>query len=168
MTKRFAVLLLLLLVDLLISLDASLATELRSRVVVVKPVILCDDDGNNPAPHVLPKTLVDQVYTKAGLEFVYLEPIRWNHGKARRGEINLDKIVRDGRRLRMICEDPDVSSGSGFLLRGRGSPLRAVASPVSPHISPPLWAGEADGETSKTDLADAGVGHVNILRSSVR
>ena len=107
MKKRFAILLLLLVV-LLISLDASLAVELRSRVVVIKPVILCDDDGSNPAPHVLPKTLVDQVYTKAGLEFVYLEPIRWNHGKARRGEINLDKIVRDGRRLRVICEDPRV------------------------------------------------------------
>jgi len=88
--------------------DKSLAAELRSRVVVVKPVILCDDDGSNAAPHVLPKTLVDQVYRKAELEFVYLDTIRWNHGKARRGEINLDQIVRDGRRLRMICHDPRV------------------------------------------------------------
>jgi hypothetical protein len=85
-----------------------LAAELRARVIVVKPVILCNDDGSHPAPHVLPKTLVDQVYTKAGLEFVYLEPVRWNHGQARRGEINLDKIVRDGRRLRIICQDPQV------------------------------------------------------------
>ena len=108
--------------------DEALAPELRPRVIVVKPVILCDDDGSHPAPHVLPKTLIDQVYTKANLEFVYLEPIRWNYGKARRGEINLDKIVRDGRRLRMICHDSRVvtllfvsavDGGQGPLGRGQ-------------------------------------------------
>lgn len=87
---------------------SAVAVADRPRVVIVKPVILCDDDGSHPAPHTLPKTLVDQVYTKAGLEFIYLEPVHWNHGKARRGEINLDQIVRQGRQSRIICRDPHV------------------------------------------------------------
>lgn len=82
--------------------------ELRPRVVVVKPVILCDDDGTRPAPYVLPKKLVDRVYTSAGLEFVYLEPVHWNHGKARRGQISLDQIVREGTVNGKINRDPRV------------------------------------------------------------
>ena len=83
----------------------TVSPEQRTRVVVVRPVILCNDDGSQPAPHALPKQLIDRVYTKAGLEFVYLEPLHWHHGKARRGEINLDTVVREGRRLGMICPD---------------------------------------------------------------
>ncbi len=78
-------------------LDVPLPVEQRPRILMVKPVILCDDDGSHPAPHVLPKRLVDQVYTNAGVEFIYLEPTRWNHGKARRGEVDLERIVTEGR-----------------------------------------------------------------------
>lgn len=80
----------------------------RPRVVLVKPVILCNDDGSAPAAYALPKTLVDRVYTNAGLEFLYLEPTRWHFGKARRGEINLDQIVEEGRRQDVICSDERV------------------------------------------------------------
>jgi len=84
------------------------APKSRPRVVVVKPVILCNDDGTSPAPHALPKKLVDRVYTTAGLEFVYLEPVHWNHGKARRGEINLNQIVRQGTANGKINRDARV------------------------------------------------------------
>jgi len=90
------------------------APAFRPRVVVVKPVILCNDDGTSPAPHVLSKKLVDRVYTKAGLEFVYLEPVHWNHGKARRGEINLDQIVREGTANARSTETPESSHCFSF------------------------------------------------------
>ena len=77
----------------------------RPRVVVVRPVILCDDDGSHPARYSLPKKLVDRVYTKADLEFVYLEPVSWHFGKARRGEVNLNQIVDQGVKTGMITKD---------------------------------------------------------------
>ena len=80
----------------------------RPRVVLVKPVILSNDDGSAPAAYALPQTLVDRVYTKGGLEFLYLEPTLWNFGKARRGEINLDRIVEEGRKQDVICSDERV------------------------------------------------------------
>lgn len=80
----------------------------RPRVVLVKPVILCNDDGSTPAAYALPKTLVDRVYTKAGLEFLYLEPTYWHFGKALHGEINLDQIVEEGNRQHIICADKRV------------------------------------------------------------
>jgi len=82
--------------------------ETRRRVVMVRPVVLCDDDGTHPARHSLPKRLVDRVYTRADLEFLYLDPVRWNHGRARRGEIDLDAIVAAGRANGMIAADPRI------------------------------------------------------------
>jgi hypothetical protein len=82
----------------------------RSNVLIVKPVILCDDNGENAARHALPKTLADQVYTRGDLEFLYLPPVHWHHGKARRGEINLDTIVKDGHANGMIAKDPRVAT----------------------------------------------------------
>lgn len=80
----------------------------RGHVLLVQPVILCDDDGGQPARHALPKTLVDQAYTKADLEFLYLDPVRWNNGKALRGEINLNTIVKQGHANGMISTDPRI------------------------------------------------------------
>lgn len=88
--------------------DLSPPPAQRPRVVVVKPVVLCDDDGTNPARAAYPKKLVDQVYTRAGLEFIYLEPVFWNYGVGRRGEDNLDAIVRLGREKGYIALDPRV------------------------------------------------------------
>lgn len=81
-----------------------------ANLILVRPLILCDDDGSNPARHALPKELVDRVYTRADLEFLYLDPVRWNHGKARRGEINLNTIVKDGHANGMIMTDPRVAT----------------------------------------------------------
>lgn len=82
----------------------------RPTVLLVKPVILCDDDGKNPARHALPKTLVDQVYTKGDLEFLYLPPAHWHFGKARRGEVNLDAIVEQGHANGMIARAPKIAT----------------------------------------------------------
>ena len=82
----------------------------RTHLLLVKPVIICDDDGNHPARHALPKDLVDRVYTRANFEFIYLDPVRWNHGKARRGEVNLNSIVKDGHANGMISTDPRVAT----------------------------------------------------------
>ncbi len=80
----------------------------RSRVLLVRPVILCDDDGSHPARSVFPRTLVDRVYTRADLEFLYLAPVHWPYGKGRRGEVNLDTVMARGRANGMIAADPRV------------------------------------------------------------
>lgn len=80
----------------------------RSKVVIVQPVILCDDDGTHAARNALPKRLIHQAYTRADLGFLYLPSVRWHHGKARRGEINLDAIVAEGRAKGVIAKDPAV------------------------------------------------------------
>lgn len=82
----------------------------RPNVLLVKPVILCDDNGENPARSALPKTLADQVYTRGDLEFLYLPPVQWHYGQARRGEINLDTIVKSGHANGMIVRDPRVAT----------------------------------------------------------
>ena len=65
----------------------------RERVVIVRPVVLCDNDGSNPAAFELPKKLVDRVYTKADLEFLYMTPRHWSYGEGRQRKVNLDTIV---------------------------------------------------------------------------
>lgn len=80
----------------------------RPRVMLVKPVVLCDDDGSHPARSAFPKSLVDRVYTRAGLETLYLDPVRWSFGAGRRGETNLNAVVTLGRAQGMIAADPRV------------------------------------------------------------
>lgn len=77
----------------------------RKRVVIVRPIILCDDDGHNPAAFSLPKKLVDRVYTKADLEFLYLPTREWHYSDGRQGKVNLDTILRRGWSNGMICPD---------------------------------------------------------------
>ena len=86
------------------------AAASRSKVVVVQPIILCDDDGTHAARWALPLKRVNRVYTRADLEFLYLAPIRWNHSKARQGKINLNAIVTQGRAKGIISKDPAVLS----------------------------------------------------------
>ncbi|MCH2400378.1 MAG: hypothetical protein MK364_14780, partial [Pirellulales bacterium] len=89
-------------------LSAQIASETRPRVIVVQPVILCNDDGGTAAAHAFPKRLIDRVYTKAKLELLYLEPLRWHHGKARRGEITQQQIILDGRHQGIISPDKRI------------------------------------------------------------
>lgn len=80
----------------------------RASVMVVKPVILCDDDGANPARHELPKAVLDQTLAGAEAEIIFLEPVKWHHGRARRGEIGPGEIGQQGRANGMIAADSRV------------------------------------------------------------
>ncbi len=57
------------------------APEDRPRVVAVKPVILCDDDGRNPARFSLPKTLVDRVEDTLTVRASTLDELRRSHAE---------------------------------------------------------------------------------------
>ena len=80
----------------------------RPRVVMIQPVVVCDDDGSPAARTAYPKSLIDQVYSRAGVEFLYLEPTSWANGAARRGEISLDEVVKQGRAAGKIATDRQV------------------------------------------------------------
>lgn len=80
----------------------------RSRVLLVKPVVLCDDDGTSPARSALPKTLIDRAYTKADVELLYLAPVLWPNGPGRRGELALDRLIQQGRQQGVIAADRRV------------------------------------------------------------
>ncbi len=80
----------------------------KTHSILVQPVIVCDDDGSNPARSALPSSLIDQAYSRADLTFYYLPAKKWNHSKARKGQINLNTIVSEGRRLDVISKDPRV------------------------------------------------------------
>jgi len=54
------------------------------------------------------KKLVDQVYTRADLEFIFMPPTQWNNGKARHGEINLDTVVAEGKKSGNISNNPKI------------------------------------------------------------
>ena len=82
---------------------ASPTTE-RANVIIINQVVLCNDDGTSPARYHIQKKLVDQVYTRADLEFIFHPPTYWNNGKARRGEINLDTIKSDKQNQSIDCD----------------------------------------------------------------
>tara|TARA_B110000211_G_scaffold62245_1_gene70738 strand:- start:2054 stop:3667 length:1614 start_codon:yes stop_codon:yes gene_type:complete len=67
--------------------------EIRSKVVIVQPIVIQSDNGNHPAKINLSEKLVDRAYSKADIDFLYLEPLYYNNTKAREGKINLDSIV---------------------------------------------------------------------------
>jgi hypothetical protein len=68
--------------------------KLSPFVLIVQPIILQSDQGTNPASMALPEDLVDNAYSKAGVDFHFLAPIYFNNTKARDGLINLDSIVK--------------------------------------------------------------------------
>jgi len=67
--------------------------EITSKVVIVQPIVIQSDNGNHPAKINLSEKLVDRAYSKADIDFLYLEPLYYNNTKAREGKINLDSIV---------------------------------------------------------------------------
>jgi hypothetical protein len=88
--------------------SATSMTNSRSNIIEIRQVILCDDDGSNPARYYSEKDLIEQVYTRADLEFNFQPPIFWKNGKARRGEINLDTVVIEGKKQGIISSDPKI------------------------------------------------------------
>ena len=75
---------------------------LSSKVVVVQPIVIQSDAGNKPAQMNLPKKLVDRAYSKADINFIYLEPLFFNDTKARDGKINLDSIASLAKRNNLL------------------------------------------------------------------
>src|SRR6056300_1500347 len=67
--------------------------ELTSKVVIIQPIITKSDSGDKPARHELSSSLINKAYSRADIDFHFLEPIYFNNSKARDGKINLDSIV---------------------------------------------------------------------------
>ena len=81
---------------------------LSSKVVIVQPIVIQSDAGNKPAQMNLPKKLVDRAYSKADINFIYLEPLFFNDTKARDGKINLDSIVSLAKRNNLLRGQNDI------------------------------------------------------------
>ena len=67
--------------------------NLKSNVIIVQPIITQSDLGDNPAQINISEKLVDRAYSKADIDFHFLEPLFFNNTAARDGKINLDSIV---------------------------------------------------------------------------
>ena len=82
--------------------------EVTSLVLIVQPILLQSDEGTNPASMALPEDLVDKAYSKAAIDFHFLEPIYFNNTKARDGLINLDSIVKIAKKEGYIKGQNDI------------------------------------------------------------
>ena len=49
--------------------------SLKPSILIVQPIMLQDDNGENPASMNIPKKLINKAYEKAGISFRFLEPI---------------------------------------------------------------------------------------------
>ena len=49
--------------------------SLKPSILIVQPIILQDDNGENPASMNIPKKLINKAYEKAGISFRFLEPV---------------------------------------------------------------------------------------------
>ena len=74
--------------------NAQVTEKLSPFVLIVQPILVSSDQGTDPASMALPENLVDNAYSKAGVDFHFLEPIYFNNTNARDGLINLDSIVK--------------------------------------------------------------------------
>ncbi|MFH6604674.1 hypothetical protein ACEZ3G_14390 [Maribacter algicola] len=77
-------------------------------VLIIQPIVVQSDKGDNPASIAVPEELVDRSYEKAGVDFRFLEPIFYNDTKTRDGLINLDEIVENVRKEGILRGQDDV------------------------------------------------------------
>jgi len=82
--------------------------KLTPFILIVQPIIVQSDEGTNPASMELPENLVDYAYSKAEVDFHFLEPIYFNNTKARDGKINLDSILKIARKREYIKGQNDI------------------------------------------------------------
>ncbi len=88
---------------------ASSNSENQDRyVIMVQPIIVQSDIGENPALCAFPEYLVDKAYSRANINFVFFEPIYYNSTKARDGEIDLDQIVEEANNLHLTRGNGDI------------------------------------------------------------
>ncbi len=82
--------------------------NLKSKVIIIQPIVTQSDIGDEPAKINLSKKLVNRAYSKANIDFHYLEPLYYNNTKARDGDINLDSIVNLSKRDHILKGQNDI------------------------------------------------------------
>ena len=65
-----------------------------SKVVIVQPIITKSDSGDKPARMEISSSLINKTYSKADLNFHFLEPIYLNNTKARDGKLTLTVLLK--------------------------------------------------------------------------
>ena len=82
--------------------------NLKPNVIIIQPIVIQSDIGEEPAKMNLSEELVNKAYSKANIDFHYLEPLFYNNTKARDGEINLDSIVKLSKRDNILKGQNDI------------------------------------------------------------
>ena len=80
----------------------------KSNLIIVQPIITQSDLGVNPAKINTSEKLVDMAYSKADIDFYFLEQLFFNNTAARDGEINLDSIVEIASRNNFLRGQNDI------------------------------------------------------------
>lgn len=80
----------------------------KSSVIIIQPIVIQSDNGDEPAQINLSEQLVNRAYSKANINFHYLEPSYYNNSKARDGQINLDSIVNLSKRDHILKGQNDI------------------------------------------------------------
>lgn len=80
----------------------------RSQVLMVQPIVVRNDQGEEPAAYHLPKSAADERLASSGLEILFLEPITWNQSDVRRGAIAPADIVRQASQQKILRHDQRV------------------------------------------------------------
>lgn len=152
--------------------DTAESPARRPRVLLVKPVVLCEDDGTRPARAALPKKHVDRMHAPGGVEVLYLDPVEWKFGRGKRGETGLAALARQGREQGFIHADPRVVTLLFVsAIEGKGMPLgralpggNACVVCLAPgggtpgQASPGLLVAQALGDCLQSRPADADPG----------
>jgi len=82
--------------------------QLLSHVIIIQPIVVRNNEGTEAASMALPEDLIEKAYSGASLDFVFLEPIYFNHTKARDGLINLDEISKIAKKQGLLKGQGDI------------------------------------------------------------
>jgi hypothetical protein len=82
--------------------------NLKPNVIIIQPIVIQSDIGDEPAKMNLSEELVNKAYSKANIDFHYLEPLYYDNTEARDGEINLDSIVKLSKRDNILKGQNDI------------------------------------------------------------
>jgi hypothetical protein len=81
---------------------------LKPNIIIIQPIVIQSDIGDEPAKMNLSEELVNKAYSKANIDFHYLEPLYYDNTEARDGEINLDSIVKLSKRDNVLKGQNDI------------------------------------------------------------
>ena len=81
---------------------------LKPNIIIIQPIVIQSDIGDEPAKMNLSEELVNEAYSKANIDFHYLEPLYYDNTEARDGEINLDSIVKLSKRDNILKGQNDI------------------------------------------------------------